>query len=46
MIKKKNTLDHPKNKEIIAAKWVYKMKFNSNDTIHNHKARLITKGYM
>ncbi|XP_071709279.1 uncharacterized mitochondrial protein AtMg00820-like [Rutidosis leptorrhynchoides] len=48
MIEKNNTwelVDHPKDKEIIGVKWVYKTKLNPDDSIQKYKARLVAKGY-
>lgn len=39
-------LDHtplPPNKKAISCKWIFKLKFHSNDTIERYKARLVTK---
>ena len=46
--KKRSTwelVDHPKDKEIIGVKWVYKTKLNPDGSIQKHKARLVAKGY-
>lgn len=48
MIEKNKTwelVDHPKDKEIIGVKWIYKTKLNSDGSIQKHKARLVAKGY-
>ena len=47
-IEKNNTwdlVDHPKCKEVIGVKWVYKTKSNSEGKIERQKARLVVKGY-
>ena len=35
----------PKNKKPGGCKWVYKVKYNSDDTIERYIARLVAKGY-
>jgi Reverse transcriptase (RNA-dependent DNA polymerase) len=35
----------PKGKKLIRCKWVYKIKYNSNDTIEIYKVRLVAKGF-
>ena len=48
VIKKNRTwelVDRPKSKDIIGLKWVYKIKFNGDGSIQNHKVRLVAKGY-
>jgi Reverse transcriptase (RNA-dependent DNA polymerase) len=35
----------PKNKKSVGCKWVYKIKYNSNEIIERYKARLVAKGY-
>jgi Reverse transcriptase (RNA-dependent DNA polymerase) len=35
----------PKNKKSVGCKWVYRIKYNSDDTIERYKARLVAKGY-
>jgi len=38
-------VNRPAHKKVIKVKWVYRTKFNSNDSINKHKARLVVKGY-
>ncbi|PKU75920.1 putative mitochondrial protein [Dendrobium catenatum] len=47
LIEKNNTweLVHPKNKDIIGVKWIYKIKLNSDGSLNKCKARLVAKGY-
>ena len=48
MIEKNHTwelMQKPEDKEIIGLKWVYKIKYNEDETIQKHKARLVAKGY-
>jgi len=33
-------------KEVIGVKWVYKTKYAPNWSLHNHKARLVEKGFV
>ncbi|KAI4345038.1 hypothetical protein L6164_012206 [Bauhinia variegata] len=35
----------PPNKKPVGSKWVFKVKFNSHETIERHKARLVAKGF-
>lgn len=47
-IKKNQTwelVDLPKGKKTIGLKWIFKIKFNEDGSIHKHKARLVAKGY-
>ncbi|GKU93099.1 hypothetical protein SLEP1_g6727 [Rubroshorea leprosula] len=39
-------VDFPKDNKVVSLKWVYKTKYNSDGSIHKHKARLIARGYM
>ena len=48
MINKNHNLelvDRPEEKNVIWVKWVYRTKFNPDDSILNHKPRLVIKGY-
>jgi Reverse transcriptase (RNA-dependent DNA polymerase) len=36
----------PKENRPVGCKWVYKIKYYSDDTIARYKARLIVKGYI
>lgn len=48
MIEKNNTwelVEKPGDKEVIGLKWVYKVKYNEDGSIHKYKARLVAKGY-
>jgi Reverse transcriptase (RNA-dependent DNA polymerase) len=35
----------PKNKKSVGCKWVYRIKYHSDDTIEHYKARLVVNGY-
>ncbi|PRQ17191.1 putative RNA-directed DNA polymerase [Rosa chinensis] len=35
----------PKGQKIVGAKWIYKIKFNSDGSIERHKARLVARGF-
>nr|GEY96145.1 putative reverse transcriptase, RNA-dependent DNA polymerase, Gag-polypeptide of LTR copia-type [Tanacetum cinerariifolium] len=37
--------DLPSNRKPIGCKWIYKIKYKSNDEIERYKARLVAKGY-
>ena len=37
-------VDLPKRVKPIGCLWVYKVKYNGNDSINRHKARLMAKG--
>ena len=48
MIEKNQTwelVNRPENKEVIGLKWVYKTKYNEDDSVQKYKARLVAKGY-
>ena len=48
-IEKNNTwtlVDLPRNCKAIGLKWVFKVKKNSDGSIHKYKARLVAKGYI
>jgi len=34
-----------KKKKAVRLKWVFKIKYNEDDNIQKHKARIVTKGY-
>jgi Reverse transcriptase (RNA-dependent DNA polymerase) len=36
----------PNGKKPVGCKWVYKIKYHSNDTIERYKAKLVAKGYI
>ena len=38
-------VENPKNKEIIAVKWIYRVKYHSDGRVQRLKARLVAKGY-
>ena len=47
-IRKNNTwdlVDLPEGKHAIGLKWVFYTKYNADDSIKKHKARLVVKGY-
>jgi len=35
----------PNNKTAIGCKWVFKIKYNADETVERYKTRLIVKGY-
>ena len=35
----------PPNKNVVGCKWVYKLKYNSDETIARYKSRLVAKGF-
>lgn len=39
-------VDLPPGKRAIGCKWVYKIKYNSDDSLEHYKARLAAKGYI
>ena len=39
-------VDPPRHCKPIGCKWVYKVKYNVDDTINRYKARLVAKGYV
>ena len=40
-----NLVDTPKGVKPIGCRWVYKVKYNVDDSINRYKARLVAKGY-
>jgi len=38
-------VDLPPNKKPISCKWVYRVKYNSDGSIQQYKARLVVRGY-
>ena len=38
-------VDTPKGVKLIGGKWVYKVKYNTDDSINRYKARLVVKRY-
>jgi len=36
----------PKNKIVVSCKWIFKIKYNADETVEKHKARLVVKGYI
>ena len=41
-----NLVDTPKGVKPIGCRWVYKVKYNVDDSINRYKARLVAKGYV
>ncbi|GKU96667.1 hypothetical protein SLEP1_g9878 [Rubroshorea leprosula] len=39
-------VDLPKDNKVVSLKWVYKTKYNSDGSVHKHKAQLVARGYM
>lgn len=37
--------DLPHRKKVIGCKWIYKIKYNPDETVQRYKARLVAKGY-
>lgn len=37
--------DFPYNKTLVACKWIYKIKYNVDDSIERYKSLLVAKGY-
>ena len=35
----------PQGKKLVQCKWVYKIKYHSNDTIDRYKTHLVAKGF-
>jgi hypothetical protein len=35
----------PKEKKTVSLKWVFKIKYNEDDNIQKHNARIVAKGY-
>jgi hypothetical protein len=47
-IKKNQTwklVDLLKEKKVVGLKWVFKIKYNEDDSIQKHKAKIAAKGY-
>lgn len=47
-IERNNTwelVDAPEDKNVIGLKWVFRTKYNADESIQKHKARLVAKGY-
>jgi Reverse transcriptase (RNA-dependent DNA polymerase) len=38
-------IQKPKNKKLVGCRWVYKIKYNRDETIEMYKARLVAKRY-
>lgn len=38
-------VDLPEGNNVIGLKWVFRTKYNADDTTQKHKARLVAKGY-
>lgn len=38
-------VERPKDKKVIGVKWIFKIKFNPDDSIQKTKTRLVAKGY-
>ncbi|XP_026459770.1 uncharacterized protein LOC113360478 [Papaver somniferum] len=36
----------PSDKEVIGVKWIYKVKYNADETVQRYKERLVAKGYL
>ena len=48
MIQKNKTwdlVDRPEGRKVIGVKWIFKTKFNADNSINKYKARLVVKGY-
>jgi hypothetical protein len=48
MIQKNKTwdlVDRPEGRKVIGEKWIFKTKFNADNSINKYKARLVVKGY-
>ena len=40
-----NLVDKPEGRKVIGVKWIFKTKFNADNSINKYKARLVVKGY-
>ncbi|RDX97469.1 hypothetical protein CR513_19756, partial [Mucuna pruriens] len=38
-------VDRPKDKIVVSCRWIYIVKYKSNETLERYKARLVAKGY-
>ena len=38
-------VDTPKDVKLIGCMWLYKVKYNTNDSVNRYKPRLVAKGY-
>ncbi|GKG31383.1 retrovirus-related pol polyprotein from transposon TNT 1-94, partial [Tanacetum coccineum] len=38
-------VDAPAHKNIVGLKWLFRTKYNADESIQKHKARLVAKGY-
>jgi hypothetical protein len=48
MIQKNKTwdlVDRPEGRKVIGVKWIFKTKFNADNSINKYKAKLVVKGY-
>jgi len=47
-LEKKQTweiVNRPLDKEVVGCRWVYNVKYKSDDTLDRYKTRLVAKGY-